>query len=45
MTVFDFVLLSIGVVAVWLGVLRIAFCRIARHTRDLMQRGHKDGWL
>lgn len=38
-------LLIAGVLGVTFGVLRIAFCRVARQTRDLMQRGHKDGWL
>ena len=38
-------LAAIGVLMVTFAVMRVAACRYARHTRDLIERGFKDKWL
>lgn len=35
-------LATIGVLMVTFAVMRVAACRYARHTRDLIERGFKD---
>jgi hypothetical protein len=37
-------LAAIGVLMVTFAVMRVAACRYARHTRDLIERGVKDIW-
>lgn len=41
----EFLLAGAGVVLLTLGILRVAACRYARHTKDLIEQGWKDLWL
>lgn len=41
----EILLMLAGVVCVTLGVIRIAACRAARHTSQLLRHGWRDWWL
>lgn len=46
MTEPETILFIVGLLmVVTFGVLRVAFCRVARHTAHLLERGWRDVWL
>lgn len=45
MTMPEIILVLGGGLAATIGLFRLAFCKIARHTARLLQLGWKDHWL
>lgn len=45
MTAPETILLLAGLLIFTFGLLRVAFCRVAKHTAHLIERGWRDLWL